>query len=59
MTKINIAEQINQHRRNFIGAAAITAASQRLGAACQACHQVYRERDPVTNAYRVKRESVP
>ena len=31
MTKINIAEQINQHRRNFIGAAAITAAAAQLG----------------------------
>jgi pimeloyl-ACP methyl ester carboxylesterase len=31
MTKINIAEQINRHRRDFIGAAAITAAAAQLG----------------------------
>jgi cytochrome c556 len=33
---------------------AITAASQRLGAACQACHAVYRVQDPATKAYRLK-----
>jgi cytochrome c556 len=32
----------------------ITAASQRLGAACQACHAVYRAQDPATKAYRLK-----
>jgi pimeloyl-ACP methyl ester carboxylesterase len=31
MTKINTAEQINRHRRNFIGAAAMTAAAAQLG----------------------------
>ena len=36
---------------------AISAASQRVGAACQACHVVYREQDPATKAYRVKKHS--
>jgi hypothetical protein len=27
--------------------------------ACEACHAVYREQDPVTNAYRLKPGSVP
>jgi cytochrome c556 len=34
--------------------AAITAASQRLGASCQACHAQYRVQDPATKTYRVK-----
>ena len=38
--------------------AAVNAASQRIAAACQACHTVYRDRNPTTNAYRVKPESV-
>jgi cytochrome c556 len=38
--------------------AAISAASQRLAAACQACHAVYRTQDPVTKAYRLKPGSV-
>jgi cytochrome c556 len=37
---------------------AITAASQRLGASCQACHAVYRTQDPATKAYRVKPGSI-
>jgi cytochrome c556 len=37
---------------------AIAAASQRLGAACQACHALYRVQDPATKAYRLKPGSV-
>jgi cytochrome c556 len=36
----------------------IRATSQRLAAACQACHAVYRDQDPATKAYRVKREAI-
>jgi cytochrome c556 len=35
--------------------AAVSAASERLAAACQACHAAYREQDPITKAYRVRR----
>jgi len=34
---------------------AIAAASERIGTACQACHAAYREQDPSTKAYRVRR----
>jgi cytochrome c556 len=34
---------------------AIAAASEHIGAACQACHGAYREQDPSTKAYRVRR----
>jgi cytochrome c556 len=34
--------------------AVIRAASQRLAAACEACHAVYREQDPGTRAFRIK-----
>ena len=34
------------------------AAAAEIGAACQACHDVYREQDPVTGAYRLKPGSV-
>jgi cytochrome c556 len=37
---------------------AVNASSQRISGACQACHAVYRDRNPTTNAYRVKPESV-
>ncbi|HEY7169534.1 MAG TPA: hypothetical protein VH417_01735 [Vicinamibacterales bacterium] len=37
-----------------VNPAAITAASQRLGASCQACHAQYRVQDPATKTYRVK-----
>jgi cytochrome c556 len=37
-----------------VNPAAITTASQRLGASCQACHAQYRVQDPATKAYRVK-----
>jgi cytochrome c556 len=36
----------------------IRATSQRLAATCLACHAVYRDQDPATKAYRVKREAV-
>ena len=35
--------------------AALKAASARVDAACSACHAVYREQDPATRAYRLKR----
>jgi cytochrome c556 len=34
--------------------AVIRAASQKLAAACEACHAVYREQDPGTRAFRIK-----
>jgi hypothetical protein len=37
-----------------VDAAAVKAASSRVNAACNACHAVYREQDPVTKAYRLK-----
>jgi cytochrome c556 len=37
-----------------VNRSAITAASQRLDAACQACHALYRAQDPATKAYRLK-----
>jgi len=37
-----------------VNPAAITAASERLGASCQACHAQYRVQDPATKAYRVR-----
>jgi cytochrome c556 len=41
-----------------IDAAALKAASGRVNAACSACHAVYREQDPATRTYRVKRAAV-
>jgi cytochrome c556 len=41
-----------------VNPSAITAASERLGAACQACHALYRAQDPATKAYRLKPGSV-
>ena len=38
--------------------AAVRAASARIDTACNACHMVYREQDPVTKAYRLKRASI-
>lgn len=35
--------------------AAVTAAADRIGAACQSCHAAYREQDPSTKAYRIRR----
>jgi hypothetical protein len=37
-----------------VNPSAIGAASQKLNAACEACHAVYRTQDPVTKGYRVK-----
>jgi hypothetical protein len=37
-----------------LNAAAITGASQRVAAACQACHAIYRSQDPATKAFRLK-----
>src|SRR5580765_6137842 len=34
--------------------AAVAAIGKQVGAGCQACHQVYREQDPATKAYRFK-----
>jgi hypothetical protein len=38
-----------------IDPAALKTASGRVNAACSACHAVYREQDPATKAYRLKR----
>jgi hypothetical protein len=38
-----------------IDPAALKTASGRVNAACGACHAVYREQDPATKAYRLKR----
>jgi cytochrome c556 len=35
--------------------AAVAGAAERINAACQACHAAYREQDPSTKAYRVRR----
>ncbi len=37
-----------------VDSAAATAAARQVGAACEACHAVYREQDPATRAYRLK-----
>ena len=37
---------------------AVTPLAGEIAAACQACHTVYREQDPVTNEYRLKPGSV-
>ena len=41
-----------------VAPSAINAASQRINAACQACHVRYRDQNPTTKAYRVKPGSV-
>ncbi len=41
-----------------IDPAAVTALAGEVDAACEACHAVYREQDPVTNEYRLKPGSV-
>jgi cytochrome c556 len=38
-----------------VDASAVAGASERINAACQACHAAYREQDPSTRAYRVRR----
>jgi len=38
-----------------VDGSAVAAASDRINAACQSCHTVYREQDPATKAYRVRR----
>ena len=38
-----------------VDAAAVSGASDRITAACQACHAAYREQDPATKAYRMRR----
>ena len=40
-----------------IDAAAVTSAVARIDEACAACHAAYREQDPATKAYRVRRTS--
>ena len=37
-----------------IDPAAVAARVKQVGAACTACHAIYREQDPVTKAYRLK-----
>jgi len=38
-----------------VDASAVAGASERINTACQACHAAYREQDPATKAYRVRR----
>jgi hypothetical protein len=38
-----------------IDPAAVAARVEQVGAACQACHAIYREQDPVTKAYKLKK----
>src|SRR5262245_21366895 len=40
-----------------VDASAVAAVSARIDTTCQACHAVYREQDPATKAYRVRRSS--
>ena len=42
----------------MVNPSAVATASQRLNAACQACHAVYRVQDPVTKTYRFKPGSI-
>ena len=37
-----------------IDPAAVAARVEQVGAACQACHAIYREQDPVTKVYKLK-----
>jgi hypothetical protein len=37
-----------------IDPAAVAARVKQVGAACEACHAIYREQDPVTKAYKLK-----
>jgi cytochrome c556 len=39
---------------NTVDASAVTAAARQVGAACEACHAVYREQDPATKTFRLK-----
>ena len=41
-----------------VDAAVVRAASARVDTACNACHAVYRDQDPITKAYRLKPGSV-
>jgi hypothetical protein len=41
-----------------VDAAKASALTQQIGAACQACHAVYRDQDPNTKSYRFKSGSV-
>jgi hypothetical protein len=40
-----------------IDASAAAASAKQVADACQACHSVYREQDPATKGYRIKRSS--
>ena len=37
-----------------IDPAAVAVCVKQVGAACQACHAIYREQDPVTKMYKIK-----
>jgi len=41
-----------------IDPAAVAAGVKQVGAACAACHEMYREQDPVTKAYKLKTGTV-
>jgi hypothetical protein len=42
-----------------VDAGAVRAAAQKVDAACAACHNVYRDQDPATKAYRLKPGTTP
>jgi cytochrome c556 len=44
------AEKVNAEQARDLG--------RQINAACQACHQVYRDQDPATKAFRLKPGSV-
>ena len=41
-----------------VDAAAVATLATEIGAACAACHTIYREQDPVTNEYRLKQSAL-
>ena len=54
MDDLDVALSVEQ-----IDPAAVNAIAEQVDAACETCHAVYREQDPVTKAYRLKPGLVP
>ena len=54
MDELDVA--LSAEKLDASGASAI---SKQIGAACEACHAVYREQDPSTKAFRIKNASAP
>jgi hypothetical protein len=57
LTKMDELDVVLSTERVDAGAAA--AAGSRVSDACETCHGVYRDQDPVTKAYRLKPGSLP